>query len=205
MKQKKRKTIIIVMLTLITSVISVSIAFATFSTTLVIKEKVDQVDNKKWDVHFSKIPNGKSVGSVEGVVVGKPDSIKGDLTETGFTWSVNFNKPGDSVTYTFYVVNSGDFNIALVDTITPVVTCTSDGKSETKICSKVTYKVTHENGEDYKSGDIIKAGTSEKIVVFVKLSEDFNEEEKELLTSKIEVNAVQINMLFNQYVAPITK
>ena len=205
MKQKKRKTIIIVMLTLITSVISVSIAFATFSTTLVIKEKVDQVDNKKWDVHFSKIPNGKSVGSVEGVVVGKPDSIKGDLTETGFTWSVNFNKPGDSVTFTFYAVNSGDFNIALVDTITPVVTCTSGGKSETKICSKVTYKVTHENGEDYKSGDIIKAGTSEKIVVFVKLSEDFNEEEKELLTSKIEVNAVQINMLFNQYVAPIKK
>lgn len=97
-KERKIKTLSLV--TLIVAVLGLTVAFAALSQTLTINGTAS-VDAASWDIHFENLSEPKITGAAE--VIETPT-----LTNDSFDGlNVKLTKPGDSVTYTFDIVNKG--------------------------------------------------------------------------------------------------
>ncbi len=97
-KERKIKTLSLV--ALIVAVLGLTVAFATLSKTLTINGTAS-VDAAQWDIHFENLSEPKITGAAE--VLEAPT-----LTNDSFMGlNVKLTKPGDSVTYTFDIVNKG--------------------------------------------------------------------------------------------------
>ena len=58
------------------------------------------------------------------------------------TYSVTLKTPGDRLTYTFYIRNTGSYTAKVSSINTPTLTCTKNSSAETTICNnRITYGV----------------------------------------------------------------
>lgn len=126
--EKKRGTTIAVVAALIIAVVSLGVAFATFSTTLTINGNATVLATK-WDIYFaengysgqtapSKPADSSTLGTMShsNTISGYTDTV--DLTATSatyssptsITWQAAFKSAGDKVVWEFYAVNAGDFD-----------------------------------------------------------------------------------------------
>ncbi len=109
--QEKTKNVLLVVL--VVGLVSMTVAYAAFSTTLKIESSA-KVNNTKWDIQitdFTEVasqPN-KVSGTSEVTVTG-PTSTSG-TTITGL--EVIFKKPGDVAKFTFNLKNLGDIDAKL--------------------------------------------------------------------------------------------
>ncbi len=124
--EKDRSSKIIAIIALVIGVIGLSIGFAAFSSTLTISQSAEvNPDASRFKVLFSSSEDTLQTSEVEGKVSGvnqataQSASINNDSASspsiTGL--KATFKDPGDSVTYTFYVTNQGDYK-AYLKTIT---------------------------------------------------------------------------------------
>ena len=107
---KDRKTMIIVIITLIVSVIGLGIAFAAFSQTLNISGNAE-VEATNWEVVFEGTDGTSTLGSptLTGTAsVTTAPTIKNNQTEIS-NYAVSLKTPGDSVTYNFRIHNKGSY------------------------------------------------------------------------------------------------
>ena len=129
--QNKTKNLLIAVL--IVGLVSMTVAYAAFSTQLTISSSA-KVAASKWDVRFANwtqvTVSNLNGGTSEATVKASPS-----VTTTAVTGiEVTFNKPGDAVRFTFDIQNQGDIDAKLN---------TATGMSETK--SGVTKTVKCEN------------------------------------------------------------
>lgn len=127
-------------LVLVISLIAISLAYAGFTQTLNIGGSAS-IKASKWDVHFANLVES-TTGST---VVDIPATIKSGNTMIG-DYAVTFSNPGDSLTYTFDVVNNGNFSAQLSGINIGVPTCklTVTGQTNTNtvnVCSNVSYEL----------------------------------------------------------------
>ena len=209
--EKNRGTAVAVIAALVISVISLGVAFATFSQTLNINGTAT-VQASTWDIHFSGASDGSTVG---GTISGSASNTTGatatsadegnTLTGTDFTWSASFKSPGDRVQYHFYVANEGNYNARISNVITPAVTCTTGSNPtspETTYCNKITYTVSYDAAGNQPVGqnDTLDAGEEKDIYVTATLT-DYTTGDNAINTppsSEITVNATPIAIIYQQ-------
>lgn len=102
MKENKQKNIkIMAFIALIVSVLSLAIAYTAMSKTAKIN-KNSTITDSRWNVHFDSLES-KTYGSAKII---KYTALKYDKTYIG-DFSISLTKPGDSVLFTYDVINSG--------------------------------------------------------------------------------------------------
>ncbi len=167
MESKTLKTVAIA--ALVFAIGGLSLGFAALSQVLTIDtSSTVQSSGTSWDVHFANAD--------EGVVTG--DATKGNISLD--TTSVTLNgvilkAPGDSVKYTFDVVNAGelDAKIGTYEFKTPEFTGSGEGAEadETLVETNYTYTLTYENdGQAVKQDDTLAASETKTIVLTVTYS-----------------------------------
>ncbi len=196
--EKDRTYRVVALVALIVAVVGVSLGFAAFSRSLSIEPSGEVNPENTLKVEFSStgaaVPTTESVtGTTAGSEAVQAGSAT--ITNTGNSPKISgltatFTKPGESVTYEFYAVNTGKFDayltgIKLGTTLETFKKCTaksgsnpaSDATDLDKVCGSI--HVTVEVGEDVakvstKDADkvvdsehkLTKAGTNwEKVVV----------------------------------------
>ena len=189
MKEEKRRKKI-AMTVLVISVICITIVFLMMSTTLLKVEETGKLDSAKWDVHFENL---KEYTNGSAKVISKPKiSKKG--TYIG-DYEVSLSKPNDSVTYTFDVVNSGDFNAQLINIVKTGLKCKSNvnsKKDEEITCNSLNYTLKYKNGNLVKEDDILNKKQRVNLVLTLKYNSN------KLPLSKINVHGLSIILLYNQ-------
>ena len=110
----------------------IGIVYAAYSQTLNINGDAT-VKANSWNIHFANLSDVELKGEAKEIT--KP-TIKNNSTTIG-DYSVLLSKPGDSIGYTFDIVNDGTFN-AILDVIKiPTPTCTGTGESAEEDAAKV--------------------------------------------------------------------
>lgn len=103
MKENKQKNIkIMAFIALIVSVLSLAIAYTAMSKTAKINRN-STITDSRWNVHFDSLES-KTSGDAKII---KYPALKYDKTYIG-DFSISLTKPGDSVLFTYDVVNSGN-------------------------------------------------------------------------------------------------
>lgn len=113
--ERERSTKIIAFVALIFGVVGLSVGFAAFSNTLTISSNVDvKPDSSKFDVNFSSSDKSEVDGKLSATV--SVDTITGadaTIDNTGNPTikglKANFTEPGQTVTYSFYAHNAGEY------------------------------------------------------------------------------------------------
>lgn len=202
---KKKNTIVVAIITLIVSVIGLSIAFATFSTTLRINGSAT-VQASSWDVHFSSTEGGAGGGTITPILSNNngltPTSTAtvGTFNSTQLTWEGSVKTAGDKITFDFFIVNAGDYNASLSTLTKSALTCKMNGVSETTVCSKLSYIFRYKDtGELVSKNDTLAAGESKEVELILQLG-DFNQDGSDLPENNVFVDSdtLTITLLYVQ-------
>lgn len=145
---------IIVIIALILGIIGLSIAFAAMSSTLKINTS-SSYGGHEWSINFANNDYGSTTGSaIAGSIYLKSTSI--------VIMNAKLNKPGDSVTYTFDVVNNGiiDAELSSITNLSPIFTGSGNDKvnDENIIKNNYIYSLTYEDGSKINIKDELKVG-----------------------------------------------
>lgn len=145
---------IIVIIALILGIIGLSIAFAAMSSTLKINTS-SSYGGHEWSINFANNDYGSTTGSaIAGSIYLKSTSI--------VIMDAKLNKPGDSVTYTFDVVNNGiiDAELSSITNLSPIFTGSGNDKvnDENIIKNNYIYSLTYEDGSKINIKDELKVG-----------------------------------------------
>lgn len=155
---KNRGLKIGVIAALVISVVAIGIGFATFTETLRIEGSAT-VQTSTWKVKFTNLSAPTLLGTA--TVVTPPTINTNDTTIS--TYDVKLSKPGDSVSYTFDVANTGTYNAKLTSINIPTPTCTGKEGAESattdaaNVCKHLTYTLTYADGTSLAQDDALAA------------------------------------------------
>ena len=169
--EKDRSTRVIAMVALLIAIVGVSIGFAAMSTQLNISGTAE-VNPASWNIKFANLSGPNLTGAA---TESTAPTINGTSSTNISTFALNLTKPGDSVTYTFDIQNTGTLN-AVLDTLTKAVTptCTDSGtlndtpaqKDATVVCSNIAYTLKYTSGgATVAQDDTLAAGQSRNVTL----------------------------------------
>lgn len=131
--QNKTKNILIAVLVI--GLVSMTVAYAAFTTQLTISSTA-KVNNTKWDIRFTnwaqQTVNNLNGGTSEATVKASPSVAATSITGI----EVTFKKPGDAVRFTFDIENQGDID-AKLNSVSGM-TETKSGVTKTVKCANAT-------------------------------------------------------------------
>lgn len=148
---------------LVLSITSVTIAFAALNTNLTIKGTA-KMKGSKWAIKFTDLKTVVTGNDRTGVVATAAETqtptITGD-TAIG-NYRVEFATPGDYAYYDFTISNTGDFDAVIDDSFAmPTPSCEkgTNGVDEdkSKVCNNLVYTLKYLN-EDNTEGEAVKVG-----------------------------------------------
>lgn len=173
----------------------VGIVYAAYSQTLNINGTAT-VKSPKWEIKFANLANVKLTGKAKEVT---SPTIKGNDTTIG-DYSVLFSQPGDSVTYTFDIVNNGTLDAtALKSSITGLnPECTGTGEKAEEdaanVCKYLTYSWEFPDEDETIS---LKAGnTLTGVSLTLKYADDIPSEE--FPTNDVAISGLDTSIVFSQ-------
>ncbi len=150
MKNSNIKSFYFSLLAITVSVLAITLVYAGFTQTLRVNGSAE-VKAAKWYIHFDNLSAAQTEGQLNLVT---PAEISTSKTHIG-DYRVVFYNPGSSLTYTFDVVNEGNFNAEITSLTKTAPTCS--GNSE--VCNYLTYELKYTtSGEDYNIGDSVAVG-----------------------------------------------
>lgn len=185
MKTRTKNTLLIV---LIVGLVSMTIAYAALSTTLRIGSSA-KIASSEWDIHFENLNLVTNASGNTGTVI-TPAQIQPNTTKiSGLV--VDLKKPGDSVSYTFDIVNDGDINAKLGSLVLATPNCGSNQSA----CSKLEYYVRYTTGGTTPQvGDTLNKNTSINATLTVK----YKENDPVSTENDVSVSGLSITFLYNQ-------
>ena len=155
--EKKRTTMILAIIAIIIAIIGMSVSFASFSTKLDINGYA-QMGSANWKIYFNNLSQAKLTGTAEELL--HPE-IRGESTSIS-SFDVKLNSPGDSISYTFDIVNDGGFDAKLTTLNISKPVCRGSGESkehdEELVCDNLEYTLKKEDGTTLSLGDVIEKG-----------------------------------------------
>lgn len=181
MESKTLRTIAIA--ALIIAIGGVTLGYAALSQVLNINtDSTVQSSNASWNVHFENASAGEVTGTAD------KGSISLDNTTVTLT-GVVLKAPGDSVSYTFDIVNDGEINakIGTYSPKTPTFTGSGDTKDadETLVETSYEYTLTYvDGGTAIAQNDTLNAGETKT----VKLTVTYKDTATQLPTADVTVN-----------------
>lgn len=158
---KDRSFKIVTIVALLVAVLGLSIGYAAYAENLKISGTVTaRSSSNSWNVKFENISAAEFGGIAN-------EMVAPELTSTTISkFEVNFFAPGDSVSYTFDVVNKGLLNAKLTTfskgslSCEPSTNSTATAEEANALCRDLTYTLTYADGSDIKTGDLLYAGDS---------------------------------------------
>ena len=184
----RNKNIVFGMLALVVSVVAIGLAYAGFTQTLNING-TGNVVSSKWDIYFANLSNAATTGTANVVT---PATIS-PKTKIG-DYYVELASPGDSVTYTFDVVNDGNFDAVLTTLTKSNPNCTPSAT----LCNYLKYTLVYDDGNDrtVKENDPLFKGETKRMRL--RLTLDPNTPASALSSTELSVSGLGITMLFIQ-------
>ena len=173
MDNRKIKTILLILLVI--GLISMTASFASIVQRLDIRSDTT-VQASNWNIRFNNLQNGAVVGTANQVSV----PTLADTIISGI--NVNLKKPGDSISYTFDIVNSGDID-AKIGTyqLSSGLSCTdalgsTTSVDSTTVCNHIIYTLKYTNatqsgipaGSNIAVGQSLKAGETVNVTLTIK-------------------------------------
>ena len=167
--------------------ISFGVGYAYLTTSLSI-DGTSNVSSARWNIHFANIDiNEDSVTPTTGATITNPTTIN---------FSLVLSEPGDFYEFTVDIVNEGTLNARISDfSFLPELTAEQQEYYE--------YIVKYASGSDIAVGDGLKAGTSEKIIVFLK--QRTNENNVFKVTTSYKAIAEYINVDRSNFMRELNK
>ena len=145
-----------------------------------------------WDIYFENLSSITTTGSAK--VLSQP-SLDGPTTIEDY--SVSTTSPGDSISFTFKVVNDGNYNASISSLSIGTPTCTgTDSTSNTNVCGKLSYTLTYENGASVQANDILYAKDYQIMKVTLTYAE-FNDPSL-LPTADVSISGLGITINYEQ-------
>lgn len=139
-----------------------TIAFASFTQQLDIQGKAT-VNKSSWSIKFANLQSVVKTGTATEVTAPTINTNDTKISE----YDVTLTTPGDSVSYTFDVVNEGTFNAKISSITIPTPLCTGNGATattdENNVCDNLTYTLTYANGTPVAVDDTLNAGETKSL------------------------------------------
>lgn len=154
-KKRKRKVIMICLFLIM--LLSISISYSLLLSKLDIGGK-GKVSKNSWDIYF------ENVNVKEGSVNGTIDNI----SETGLSFDVMLNEPGDYLEFSVDVVNAGSLD-AMIDSFT-----LSNINNYENI---INYEVMYSDGDNIEVKDKLGKGEVDTLLIKVEYKRDINVED----------------------------
>ena len=180
---------------LIVSSVAITIGYASFSQILTINGEAT-VEKSTWKIGFENLSSAILVGTAEEVT---HPSISSGGTDIG-SYNVNFTTPGDSVSYTFDVVNSGTFDAKLSSITIRVPVCTGSGDNAAadaaNVCNHLVYTLTYSDGTVINENDTLNKQTSRSLKLTLIYKDDITA--SELPNNDVSISNLSISMYYSQ-------
>lgn len=185
---------------------SIGVAVAAFSTDLYIRGTAT-VSSSLWDVHFENLQlaqlNGNYAQEITAPTI--QTSVDGVAMAAIKNYDVKLQEPGDSVEYTFDVVNAGnmDARIAAIQISTGSnLSCTSAAGTTVAntVCSHLNYTLTYANGISVAAGDTLPSlasGTNTKTMK-LKLELDPSMDTADLPSKDVAISGLAVIISYEQ-------
>lgn len=170
--------------------IGITVAYAALTQQLKI-EGTAKVAASTWDIHFANL-NGAKTGyatlATEGALAIQTDT-------TSMTGNLGTLKaPGDTITYTFDIVNAGDINAKLGSINIGKPTCTAtDSAVATAVCNNLTYTLTYDDGSTITEGDLLNKGVTKKAKLVIS-----SKDTAVIASQDVSVNGISATFTYNQ-------
>ena len=189
MKNNRVKNVLLLILTI--GFVTMTVAYATFTSQLIIRDNEIAMTNATWDIHFE---NGRPVRPVGGSVVTQEPTLTATLI-SGLR--ATFQGVGDGVVYDFDIKNAGTLNAVLSSITKTTPVCTSTNVAEAnQVCSNIEYKLVYkETGNEVSIGDKLDSGESKTVSLIV----NYNSNEPIILTSKVIISGFDAVFNYVQY------
>ena len=189
----KDRKLVFGVLALLVGIIVISITYAGFTQNLNINGTANVVATS-WNVHFANLVNGIRNGTANERTA---PTIKSGNTTIG-DYAVDFYTPGDSITYTFDVVNDGNYDakIAILTKGTP--TCSgSDSTSNTNVCANLEYTLKYtSNSQNVAVNDTLAVGETKNMTLVLRYKSTISQ--NDLPTAEVTVSGLGITIQYSQ-------
>lgn len=206
--QKDRGFRIIAVVALVFAVAGLTIAYANYSTNLVIQGNNGANGNvgtvaSSWDVHFEYLNSTDSAITTDNnsvVLTGYAEDA-GTATIAANTTTISgidftLKAGGDSAAYKFLVANDGDINAKISAVTGGKLTCTSTVNAEAEaVCAKLSKTLTYtDGGAAVDVNDELANSTSKGMTLKFDLASDFSTQ----LTADVDVSMSDITITYAQ-------
>ena len=192
MKEGKKTLYYFIALSLVLSVVGISVGFAAMSTQLNVNGTANVVP-ATWKVKFSNLSSPTVEGDAE--VVQAP-VIESD-THIG-NYEVKLTKPGDSVEYTFDVVNEGsiDAELSTYTFNTPTITGTGDKATQDAeiVRNNLVYTLTYADGSAINTNDEL----NKEVTKSLKLTIGYKNDATDLPAKEVSVSNMDVTFVYEQ-------
>ena len=193
MKDNRKVLYGLVALALVLSVVGISIGFASMSQDLTISGSAEVVP-ATWKIKFANLSSPTIAGDA---TVDTAPTITGD-THIG-NYAITLTKPGDSVTYTFDVVNDGTIDAKLTDLVKATPTFTASGTNNgandtTTVQTNLVYTLTYSDDSAIAVNDELDANDS----VTLKLVVGYDTNAAALPDDSVSISGMDITLTYGQ-------
>lgn len=193
MKNNRKVLYGLVALALLLSVVGISVGFASMSSTLEINGTTTVVP-ASWKVKFANLQQDSITGEAS---VATAPQITSDLHIGNY--AVTLTKPGDSVVYTFDVLNVGtlDAQLNTFTMATPTITGTGDAAAADAqiVRDNLVYTLTYDNGDPISTGATLAKtnGTAS-----FKLTIAYKADATELPAATVNITGMDVTFVYGQ-------
>lgn len=197
---KNRNFKIVAMVALIFTLSCLAVAYAAFSTTLRVSGTVTaKSTSDSWDVRFTSLssPTLTGLAKVETAPVLTATQVSG--------FNVNFYAPGDSVKYSWMVVNSGKIDAILttksIGTLTcaPAVGSNATQEEANNLCNDLTFDLFGQDVGDVLDGGVISTYLpSPDNYYFYSLTVTWKEDSTVTLSGNVTVSIGESTFVYTQ-------
>ncbi len=185
--KNQREMRIITVVALCVAVICLSVAYAAMGQTLKITGSAE-MRMSDWNIHIANMN-----ASTTGVATYTMPNVS-NTQLSGF--DVVLTKPGDSVTFTFDIVNDGDINATLgtLNKGTPKCSSLTNKSDEEIVCDNITYSLKYADGSPIEVGDSLLKDNH----MSAKLTLSYNEGATEVPKSTVNISDLDLTFIYDQ-------
>lgn len=184
----------------LSTIIVITIIYAVLTKRITIKNSNDYKKGYSWKISFKNLENAVLTGTAE--ELSKPTINRYDTKIS--TYNVALSTPGDSVSYTFDVVNEGNYNALISAIMIPRPRCRGKVDDAIKVCKHLKYTLNYVESEDslynlgpdIHIGDTLYKGQSRKMKLT--LSYDKDTPSSDLINSDVVIYNLDIVILYSE-------